>query len=111
MDSREFFRRVRSTAATIEEPFVVISSLETTDGGRPGVLSYVSREAAARLLVRGFAELATKEQTEAYFTEDRQRRKEFEAAQWRNRIHVAVVRDTPGGPVPASALPPDEEPK
>lgn len=111
MDPREFFRRVRMTQVTIDEPFVVVVSSETTDGGREGVLSFVSRETAARLMVKGFATLATPEQTEAYFAEDRHRRQDFEAAQWRNRIHVAVVRDTPGGDVPVAALPPAAEPK
>ena len=111
MDPKEFYRRVRQTASTIEEPYVVVCSQETTDGGQAGVLSYVNRETAARLLVRGFAVLATPEQSETYFAEDRQRRQSFEAAQWRNRIHVAVVRDGADGLVPpAAALPPEKDP-
>lgn len=93
MDSREFFRRARSKAATIAEPFVVVVSKETGDGGVAGVMTYASRDIAARLVVKDYAELATKEQSEAYFAQDKRVREEFEAEKWRNRVQVAVIRD------------------
>ncbi len=93
MDSREFFRRARAKAATIQEPFVVVVSKETGDGGVAGVMNYVSREIAARQIVKDQAELATTEQALAFFEEDKRIREEFEAEKWRNRLQVAVIRD------------------
>jgi len=91
MESREFFRRARKLAAEIGKPFVVVSSKETSDGGRAGVLTYVSAQTAARLIVKDLAELATPQQTAAYFEADQQRRTLFEAEQMRHRIHVALA--------------------
>jgi hypothetical protein len=93
MESREFFRRARKLAAEIGQPFVVVSSKETTDGGREGVLSQVSRETAARLILKDLAVLATAEQTAEYFAADERTRASFEAEQLRNRIHVALANN------------------
>lgn len=100
MDSREFFRRTRLKAASIGEPFVVVVSKETGDGGVAGVTNYVSREIAAQLIVKDYAELASTEQAAAYFAEDKRIREEFEAEKWRNRLQVAVIREDAAKLVP-----------
>jgi len=94
MDSREFFRRARALAQTIQEPHVVVVSKATGDGGKAGVMSYVARDVAARQVLKDQAELATDEQALAYFEEDKRLREEFEADKWRNRLQLAVVRDS-----------------
>lgn len=93
MESREFFRRARKLAAEIAEPFVVVASKETTDGGRAGVLSLVAKDIAARLILRDRARLATDDEALQYYEVDEQRRRAFEAEQMRHRIHVALANN------------------
>ena len=59
MDLRVFYQKVREIQRTIATPFAVVVSEATADGGKAGVLSEVSREAAARLVVEKRARLAT----------------------------------------------------
>lgn len=93
MESREYFRRMRKLAAEIGQPFVVVSSKETEDGGREGVLSYVSKETAAQLILKDLAVLASEEKTAEYFATDQRRRAIYEAEQTRHKIHVALANN------------------
>jgi hypothetical protein len=62
MTLKEYYREMEAILATIEEPFVVVISLQTPNGGRAGVASEVGRETAARLVVEGKARLASGEE-------------------------------------------------
>ena len=102
MDLRDFFRRVRSVSQTMSDPFVVIASKATSDGGKAGVLSYVRREMAARLIVEDKAEMASDEQAIAYFDEDRARRDQWETEQQLSRLQIAVVKEDQFGKLSAA---------
>ena len=53
MDLKNYFKKIRDAEASIEEPFPLIVSLETPDGGKPGAVVEVSRlEAAPWTVVR-----------------------------------------------------------
>ena len=66
MDLRMYYQKVRDVEATIPEPYVVLVSHETGDGGKCGVPTEVTRKVAARMLVDGGASLATHEQLRAF---------------------------------------------
>ena len=61
MDLRIYYQTIRRIEAEIPEDSVVVVSLETSDGGRPGVRTEVPRAVAARLIVDQKAELASAE--------------------------------------------------
>jgi hypothetical protein len=111
MESREFFRRARKLTADLGQPFVVVRSKETADGGQAGVLSFVNAETAARLILRDLAELATKPQADDYFAADATRRAAFEAEQMRDRIHVALANNFTSELVTNALTPPAGKPK
>ena len=67
MALRAFFRKMREIESTITPDYVVVVSNETTDGGRPGVQTEVSRNQAARLVAGGQARIATPEETASYY--------------------------------------------
>lgn len=71
MDLRAFFRKVREKEqellTTTTGQHLIVASLETPDGGRPGVLTEVSRLVAARLIVEGKATLANPEEMLEYY--------------------------------------------
>jgi hypothetical protein len=58
MDLRGYYQKVREVEATIADAFAVIVSLETSDGGKAGTQTEVTRSLAARMIVDGLAHLA-----------------------------------------------------
>ncbi len=78
MNLRDFYANVRNTLAMIEKPFVVLVSKITTDGGKAGVMTLVKRETAARLIVEDRARLATEEESDSYFSDEKDKRNQAE---------------------------------
>ncbi len=66
MDLRLYYQKIRDTQANIADPFPVVESCETPDGGPAGRLTEVTRALAARLIVEGVARLATEADTSAF---------------------------------------------
>ncbi|MGH9654072.1 MAG: hypothetical protein ACRD6B_11495 [Bryobacteraceae bacterium] len=68
-------------------------SLETPDGGKPGVVSEVARPLAAKLLVEGRSALASEEQKEAYRRQQVAGLKAAEQAKLARTLQVAILSD------------------
>jgi hypothetical protein len=94
MDLKQYFRKLREIEANIAEPYVLISSLETADGGRPGVVSEVSRAIAAKLIAEGRAVLAGEEEIRRFTEEQAAAKKAAEKAELAKRVHVAILAET-----------------
>lgn len=62
MDLKLYYQKMRKLESQIPDAHVVVVSLETADGGKAGRLTEVNREAAARLVIEGRAQLAGPEQ-------------------------------------------------
>ncbi len=88
MDLRAYFQKIRKVESELAEPFVVVVSRETADGGKPGVKTEVPRALAARLIVEDHAALASPEEAEAFRSEREQRRAEILEAE-------ALLSDVP----------------
>jgi hypothetical protein len=78
MDFRAYYQKIRKIEANIPEPYVVVMSRETPDGGKPGVKTHVPRFLAAKLIVEDQATLATPDETAQFRAETDQRRHEAE---------------------------------
>jgi hypothetical protein len=76
MDLRVYYRKLRKIEAEIPEPYVVVVSRETPDGGKPGVKTDVPRSLAAKLIVEDQATLASPEETAQFRAETERRRHE-----------------------------------
>ena len=94
MDLRAYYRKLREIEGTLAEPFVVVVSVETPDGGHPGVMTETERGAAARLLVDGKARLATATESESYYAESAGARRVAEQLAQASRVQFAVISDT-----------------
>jgi hypothetical protein len=66
MDLRGYYQKIREIEAKIAEAFAVIVSLESSDGGKAGTQTEVSRALAAKMIVEGLARLATPEEKRAF---------------------------------------------
>jgi hypothetical protein len=55
MDIRTYFQKIREAESKITEPFPVVISHDTGDGGKAGARTEVPRAVAAKMLVEGTA--------------------------------------------------------
>ncbi len=76
MDVRIYFQKLRKIEAAIPEPYVVVVSRETPDGGKPGVKTDVPRSLAAKLIVEDQATLASPEETAQFRAEKKQHKRQ-----------------------------------
>lgn len=94
MDLRAYYRKLRDIEGGITEPFVVVVSLETPDGGHAGVMTETERGAAARLVADGRARLATATECEGYHADSANARRAAEQAAQASKVQFAVISDT-----------------
>jgi len=66
MDLRLYYQKIRETESRIADPFPVVVSIETPDGGRAGTCTEVSRAIAAKLIVDGTAQVAPADQARKF---------------------------------------------
>ena len=90
MDLRLFYRKIREVEAAIEGAYPIVVSLATPDGGIAGVLSEVSRAAAARQIVEGKVRLANETERRAFLEQFENARRIAERAKFVNRMQIAV---------------------
>jgi len=93
MELKVYYQKLRQVEGGIPEPYVVVSSLGTPDGGRPGVLTEVPRALAAKLIVEGGARLATGEESQEFREQVAEAKRLAEQAAAAGRIQVTVVSD------------------
>lgn len=91
MDLRQFFQKVRQIEESILGEDVVVVSLETSDGGKAGVVAQVKRSVAARLVVEGRARLADPAEAEKFHAEQRQARKTAEEQRKAERVQFTMI--------------------
>jgi hypothetical protein len=94
MDLKIFYQKVRDAEMRIEDDPTLVVSLETSDGGKPDVVSEVPRVVAARMFVEGIARAATEPEIGEYRQrlEDARRRVEEEASA--RRVQVTVISES-----------------
>lgn len=103
MDVKQYYRKLREIEATINEQYPLVVSVETSDGGKAGVISEVPRAVAAKMVVEGSAALANSQQKEIYQQEQIAARKAARKAELARRVQVAIISDpeldnsAPGG--------------
>jgi coenzyme F420-reducing hydrogenase alpha subunit len=93
MDLKQYFRKIRQVEAGLSETFPLVVSLETPDGGKPGLVSEISREQAAKMIVEGRALLASEEEKELYREQQARAKDAAEKAELAKRVQVAIISD------------------
>lgn len=94
MDLRQYFQKLRAIEAAIPGEHAVVVSLETSDGGRPGQLSEVSRAVAARLVAQGKAVLASEEKTGEFKSAICEAKAAADELSMRDHIHLSVLQES-----------------
>ena len=93
MNLRNYFARIREAELSIAEPFVHVTSLHTSNGGRNGQVTEVPRETAAKMFVDGVARPATDEEVEDFRSAQQDQRTAIEKRQLEQRVQIAVIQD------------------
>lgn len=93
MDLRSYFRKIRDVEVNITEPHTFISSLETSDGGKAGLITEVPRDVAAKMIVEGRACLATKTEREQFLQSQANARLIAKKADLAQRLQLTIVSD------------------
>jgi hypothetical protein len=93
MNLRLFYQKLRKIEQEITDAHVMVVSHETSDGGRAGQKSEVSRSNAARLILEGRARLAGAEEVAEYRAAMEQARQEADQRTMAQKIQVNVVSE------------------
>ena len=91
MDLKLYYQKVREEQARITDPFPIIVSLDTADGGKAGCLSEVPKALAAKMTMDGTARLATSEESDAYRAGQAQLRQSAAEAAAAQKLELKVV--------------------
>ncbi len=92
MDLKLYFHKVRTIEAAIAGEHAVVMSVETSDGGRPGQMSEVSRAVAAKLIAQGRARLASEEEIREFAAAAEKGRRAVEERSMKDRIQVSLMQ-------------------
>ena len=95
MDLKAYFRKIRDYEQTLPEPFVVIVSEQTDDGGQAGILTEAPRYLAAKMVVERRARVASDEETKAFHEAQAEARQAAEQLAAASRMHITVVPPRP----------------
>ena len=94
MDVRQYYRKISEAERSLEGQYFLMVSLETSDGGKAGFVSEVSRDVAAKLIVEGRAVVATQEEQDLYRERQAAARKKAEGADLARRVQVAIISES-----------------
>ncbi|MBC8167105.1 MAG: hypothetical protein H7Y20_14705 [Bryobacteraceae bacterium] len=93
MDIRSYFRKIREIESSLSTPWIVMMSLETPDGGKPGLTTEVTRYMAAQLIVENRARLATEAEAHEYRAGLEQARADAEHERMASKVQFAVISE------------------
>jgi hypothetical protein len=91
MDLRAYYKKVREIEAQLQGDHLVVVSLETPEGGKPGVRTEASRSVAAKLIAEGRARVASDEEGVEFYDRQREDRERYEVEQAARRMQVMVI--------------------
>jgi hypothetical protein len=91
MDMRSYYKKVRDAEGELTGEHFVMVSLETSEGGKPGVRTEVPREIAARLIAEARSRVATEDEAREFHEANREAREAHEQSEAAKRVQVMVI--------------------
>ena len=102
MDLRQYFRRIREVESSMPDAHVFVTSLETPDGGRAGVVTEVPRDIAAKMITEGRALLSTKPERDRFAEEQKAARVAAQRAELAQKLQVTIISEGDTTRLPSS---------
>jgi len=91
MDLQIYYKKIREAENNLKDPAVLVVSLETPDGGRPGVRTEVSRRIAAKMIVEGAARVATPQEAREFQEEKAESKRQADQLAAASRLQFTVI--------------------
>jgi len=91
MNLKSYYQRIREFESSIIEPFVVLVSHETPDGGKEGLLTEVPKAVAAKMIADGRGRLASEEAAREFQEKKAEAKRTAETETAANRMQVTLV--------------------
>jgi hypothetical protein len=91
MNLRSYFQKMREVEQSLREPFVVVASQETSDGGKRGLLTEVPKHLAARMIADGRACLASEEESRDFHEKKTEAKRLSDQESIASRMQVTLV--------------------
>ena len=91
MNLRAYYQKSKDIEAQLIEPFPILASHETPDGGKEGVLTEVPRHLAARMIADGRARLAEEADARVFRETNAEAKRQAEQDAAATRMQVTLV--------------------
>ena len=91
MDLKQYYQKIRDVASKIEDPFPVVVSRETADGGKDGILTEVYPGLAAKMVVEGTVRLASESEAEKFRQQQAEAKRVLDQAAAAAKVQLAVL--------------------
>lgn len=93
MDLKVYYQKIRELERSFKDPFPVVVSRETPDGGIAGILTEVPAHLAAKMVAEGVAGVASEEDTKAFRAQQAEAKRAAESLEASKRMQVTVVSE------------------
>jgi hypothetical protein len=93
VDIRAYFEKLHRTEQSLTGHEIVVVSEATPDGGKPGIISEIHRQAAAKLITEGRARLASDEEVASFREATERAIAKAEHARLAQKVQVTVLSD------------------
>lgn len=91
MNLKSYFQKIREFETSIVEPFVVLVSHETSDGGKEGLLTEVPKSVAAKMIADGRGHLASEDATREFQERKAQAKRDADTEATASRMQVTLI--------------------
>ena len=91
MDLQIYYRKIKEIEEGLRDPAVVVESLGTPDGGKPGIRTEVPRRIAAKMVVEGSARLGTAEEAAEFQEQKAEAKRRVDQAAAAGRLQFTVL--------------------
>ena len=91
MNMRTYYQKIRDIEQALLEPFVVLESNETADGGKEGLLTEVPKRLAAKMIADGRARLATEQSIHEFHEKKAEAKRTADQEALTNKLQMMLV--------------------
>jgi len=91
MTLKNYYQGIRDASEMLQGEHVVVVSLATSEGGKPGVRTEAPRAIAAKLIAEQRARVATEDEAREFHEVNRNARIQYEEQQAARRLQVMVI--------------------
>ncbi len=106
MNLKGYYQKIRDVERTILEPFAVLVSHATSDGGKEGVLIEVPNQLAAKMIADGRAHLASADEAKEFRQKTAEAKRAADEEAMANKMQITIV---PTAEIKKAVRPPKSE--